>query len=338
MEVGLTRALQVTAMPDGGNVPPASVTVVVVNWNAGQLLRRCIEHLLRQTHSAQHIVVVDNGSNDGSADFLDATPDIELFRLGCNVGFASANNIAIQHCKTEFVALLNPDAFPEPDWLERLLAAAVNYPGATAFGSRLLRDGSATLLDGIGDAYHVSGLAWRLGCGQNLHPQDLRPRTIFAACAAAALYRHDALLRTGGFDEAYFCYFEDVDLGFRLRLDGGECRYVPDAVVHHIGSAITGRTSDFSVYHGHRNLVWTFVKNMPGIWFWVLLPIHLLMNVLVLATYTALGRGACLYRAKRDAVRDLGRVWEQRRAVQAVRRVPARTVLAAMEVLPWRRR
>lgn len=138
---------------------------------------------------------------------------------------------------------------------------------------------------------------------------------------AAALYRRSAFLEVGGFDEGYFCYFEDVDLGFRLRLLGYGCRYVPDAVVRHIGSAVTGRGSAFSRYYGHRNLVWTWWKNMPGPLFWLYLPPHLALNLGSIVWFMLRGQGAILLRAKWDALRGLRRCWRQRQQIQARRRI-----------------
>jgi GT2 family glycosyltransferase len=141
------------------------------------------------------------------------------------------------------------------------------------------------------------------------------------------LYRRQALVDIGGFDEAFFCYVEDVDLGFRLRLAGHKAMYVPEAVVRHVGSATTGgQGSDFSVYHGHRNLVWTFVKNMPGVLFWLLLPLHLLLNLVTIGMYIARGQGGMIFRAKKDAVKGLPQVWSKRKQIQASRIATVRDI------------
>jgi len=124
----------------------------------------------------------------------------------------------------------------------------------------------------------------------------------------------------GGFDEDYFCYVEDIDVGFRLRLAGHKAMYVPGAVVHHVGSAARGgRHSDFSVYHGHRNLVWTYVKNMPAPLFWLLLPLHLLLNLVSVVWFISHGKGRVILRAKRDAIMGLRRMWVKRRVIQVAR-------------------
>lgn len=297
-----------------------SVTVLIVNWNSGSLLAKCLQHLEAQTAQPGHVLVVDNASSDGSVTSTEAFKNVTVRRMKVNLGFAAGNNRVLAECSTEFVALLNPDAFPEPDWLERLFAAADACPDVAAFGSRQLRQGSSEVLDGIGDSYHVSGLVWRERYGMRQQIGDLVPREIFSPCAAAAFYRRQALVDVGGFDEGYFCYVEDVDLGFRLRLSGHKAIYVPDAVVHHVGSATTGgQHSDFSVYHGHRNLVWTFVKNMPGALFWMLLPFHLMMNVLVVAWFIVRGKGRVIVRAKWDAIKGLPKVWVKRQEIQARR-------------------
>jgi hypothetical protein len=151
------------------------------------------------------------------------------------------------------------------------------------------------------------------------HPAD-RGRHL-SACAGAALYRRDAFLEAGGFDESFFCYIEDSDLAFRLRLRGHRCGYVPQAEVLHIGSALAGVESDFTVYHSNRNLVWAWVKNMPSPLVWIYLPQHLLVNALMLLLYALKGQGRPVLAAKRDALRGLPRVLRARSEIQSRRAV-----------------
>jgi GT2 family glycosyltransferase len=227
----------------------------------------------------------------------------------------------VQRTDCENVVLLNPDAFPEPEWLEALLDAAARAPGCASFASRQMLADRPGVLDGEGDSYGVNGFAWRRHHGRPYIQPESGPQEVFSPCAAAALYRRDAFLAAGGFDESFFCYLEDVDLGFRLRLRGERCLYVPGAVVHHVGSAVTGRASDFSVYHGQRNMVWTFAKNMPAVLFWVYLPQHLLVRAAAIAWYALHGQARTILRAKRDALKGLREVRAGRRHVQAERTV-----------------
>ena len=296
--------------------------LIVVNWNSWDLLSRCLEKLRTQTFQDFTVLVIDNASEHPAPQgLLDRHGNVTLIRNRSNVGFAAANNQAFALLKdTEWVALLNPDAFPEANWLQRLIEAAAENPGFSMFASRQLMEGSRHLMDGDGDAYHISGLVWREGHGSKQFYAPPQTREIFSACAAAGFYRKDALSSANGFDEDFFCYVEDVDIGFRLRLMGHRCLLIPNAVVHHIGSASTGsQHSDFAVYHGHRNLVWTFVKNMPGALFWLLLPLHLLMNLVTVAVFIARGQGKVILRAKRDAIKGLPRAWAKRKQIQAGR-------------------
>ena len=299
----------------------ATVSVVIVNWNSGALLRRCLTLLSAQTMKPEVVWVVDNASSDGSADCVSEFSNCRLLAPGANLGFAAGNNLAFRECATQFVALLNPDAFAEPDWLAALVASAEANPDCASFGSRQLIAERPEYLDGKGDAYHVSGLVWRERHGRLQQPDDLQASETFSPCAAAALYRRGALEVAGGFDEDHFCYLEDVDLGFRLRLAGNRALYVPDAVVRHVGSATSGgQHSDFALYHGHRNLVWTYVKNMPGALFWLCLPLHILLNLVTVLVFVARGRGGVLLRAKRDALKGLPKMWAKRRVIQRNRR------------------
>lgn len=317
------------------------VTVVIVNWNGERFLDRCISAVLAQTVIPNEIILVDNASSDASVDIVRRYPSLRVLDQNENLGFARGNSVAIEAAaaESEWIAMLNPDAFPESHWLEALLSAARENPEFDAFGSKLVIAADPSVLDGTGDAYHISGLVWRTGHGVPVASLSTHTSEIFSPCAAAALYRRQALVDAGGFDEDYFCYVEDVDLGFRLRLAGHKAMYVPDAVVHHVGSATTGgKHSDFSVYHGHRNLVWTFVKNMPGILFWLLLPLHMLMNLASILWFALQGRGGVILRAKRDALLGLPKMWRKRQTIQSTRIATAREIwrLIDKQLIPAR--
>jgi len=308
------------------------IAVLIVNWNGGALLSRCLQSLGGQRRRPERVVIIDNASTDDSLE--QAAPWLsmaQVIRLRENAGFAKANNIAaVAAGDVDAFALLNPDAFAEPEWLETLASAAERLPDASAFACQIRLDAAPELLDGAGDTYHVSGRAWRNAHGQPLSAGSARETEVFAPCAAAALYRRRAFKEVGGFDERFFCYFEDVDLGFRLRLRGHRCVYVPGAVVRHVSSALSGYRSDFAVYHGERNAVWTFVKNMPGPLFWLYLPQHLALNLATLLFYPWRGQGGAVWRAKRDAVLGLRDVFRQRRSVQLDRQANWRALRRAM--------
>ncbi len=298
------------------------VSVIIVNWNGKRFLERCLVALMNQTVKPHEIILVDNASSDGSVEIARRFPSVRLIALDQNTGYARGNNLAIKaaSAESEWIALINPDAFAEPRWLEALLAATQVNPEFDVFGSKLMDAGNPTVLDGAGDVYHMSGLVWRMAHGMPVSDATEGEREVFSSCAAAALYRRSALNETGGFDEDYFCYVEDVDLGFRLRLAGYRSLYVPQSVAHHVGSGTTdGQHSDFAMYHGHRNLVWTFVKDMPGFLFWLLLPLHVLLNLVSIIWFALQRRSGVILRAKRDALLGLPKMWRKRQEIQRCR-------------------
>jgi GT2 family glycosyltransferase len=313
----------------------ADIALIIVNYFTAAHLRKCLAAVAEQTLVPDKVLIVNNGDRPHALDFIGTIyPFVQIVESN-NIGFAAANNLALQLLENyTWIAMLNPDAFPEPDWLAQLMLGVQHNPFADFFSSQLVQAPAPDLLDGQGDCYHVSGLAWRNqhGCKRRTVTDDAE---VFSACAAAALFRRKVLAEVGGFDESYFCYFEDVDLGFRLRLRGFRCVYVPTAVVRHVGSVASGgEQSDFAVYHGHRNLVWTFVKNMPGFWFWLLLPLHIVLNIVEIIWFSTHGRAKVICRAKLDAIKSLPTVWLQRQQVQELRTVSSSTILKSMSLWP----
>ena len=318
------------------------VGVIIVNWNSFDILSKCLKALKAQTLQPWRTVVIDNGSDDAPPLLDGVMPENTAYvRQAQNVGFARANNIAAEMLDDcDWIALVNPDAFPEPDWLENLVDAAHRRPEFTFFASKTVIADLPEYLDGTGDVYHISGIGWRRGYQRHIASSRLAEEEIFAPCAAAALYRRDAWEEVGGFDEDYFCYFEDVDLAFRLRLMGYRCLFVPTAVAYHVGSVTSGgQQSDFSVYNGHRNLVWTYVKDMPGYAFWLFLPLHIAMNIITIGWFVMAGRSRVILRAKWDALKGIREAWRKRRTIQSVRKVSVGDVIRLMDkrMIPVRR-
>jgi GT2 family glycosyltransferase len=232
------------------------IRVVLVNYNAGPVLAETVAALAAQTDGDFEAVIVDN---DGSAARL-ALPDgrFHLMAAGRNLGFAAGSNLGARGASTPWLAMLNPDATPEPDWLAHLRRATARYPEAAMFGSTQLNAANPRVLDGAGDCYSVYGIAWRGGHGAPADSvrEDAR---VFAPCGAAALYRRDVFEAAGGFAESFFCYLEDVDLGFRLNLLGEEAIQVADARVRHVGGAATPFARGLIL----RNSVYVAVRCLP---------------------------------------------------------------------------
>lgn len=295
------------------------ISVLIINYNSGDRLKRCLEHLAAQTLADFEAIVVDNASTDGSEKTLLPDARFQLIMAGKNLGFAPGNNLAAQSAKGSWLALLNPDAYAKPDWLASLMDATKRHSDCALFGSTQINYKNPSILDGCGDCYNFAGFPWRGGIG---HPLSHLPSegSVFAPCAAASLYRADLFHQLGGFDERYFCYCEDVDLAFRARLIGHYTIQVEKAVVYHEGSAITGVSSPFSVFHGTRNRIWTYLKNMPVLLLWAFLPLHVLGNLLLMLhrpTFPARWKGTIA------AFKGMPDILKSRREVQSTRSVSA---------------
>ncbi len=292
-----------------------AVSIITVLYNSGETIGRVAEALAAQTFRDFEWVLVDNASPAKEVETMAIPPFARVIRQD-NLGFAGGNNRAAETSDARWLCLLNPDAIPEPEWLKRLVAAAERH-GADAAGSLQLKDEAPDLLDGAGDVCHVSGLAWRGGFGQPVTTAPKEDCEVFGACAAAALYDRKAFIALGGFYERFFCYYEDVDLAFRLRLSGRRTILVPGARVRHVGSVSSGgRHSDFAIYHGFRNTVWAFAKNMPGRAMPYALPLHVAMIAALLVMNALRGSGGPAWRGLKDALGGMKAVLKDRRAVQ----------------------
>ena len=315
-----------------------SLPVVIVNYHGYERLKECLEALSTQTHPFTEIVIVDNGSSESERAELETLIQSERIRVIFspeNLGFAKANNLAFPLLKSyTHVALLNPDAIPAPDWLEQMACAIQKFPDTSAFGSFMAQYHHPDLIDGLGDCYHVSGLAWRKGHGKKHTNKKLESRLVFSVCAAAACYKTSVLNELNGFDEDLFCYHEDVDLGFRIQLLGGSCRFIPEAKVRHVGLESSRGKNDFSFYHGHRNLEWVYLKNMPLFLLILFLPLHLMMILVMLGVSCYRGQVGSFLKAKVDSFVKLPHFFRKRRSVISVHGVMGIRLLSKFSYLP----
>lgn len=292
------------------------VSIVIVNWNGREFLPECLEGLRRQVYRAFSVILVDNGSHDGSTAFVaEHYPEVRIVGLQDNRGFAAANNVALRTVETEYVALLNNDAVPDPHWLQSLVEALEEHPQAGQAASKLLLYDKREIIDRAGDGYTIAGAALLRGRGLSAESHRV-PEWVFGACAAAALYRMAMLLDIGFFDEDFFLLYEDVDLSFRAQLKGYKCIYVPEALVYHRGSSSIVHDSSLSVYYGHRNLEWVYVQNMPSRLLFRTIILHILYDIAALSYFVISGRGKAFFRAKKDALRGLKRAIKKRQWIQ----------------------
>lgn len=241
------------------------VSIVIVNYNGARIIEECLHSLYKQTLSQIEIIVVDNNSSDNSIEILNKHADkIKLIKSSNNNGFAKGNNIGILEASGEFIALLNNDAIANSDWLEKMLEAINTRRDLGSCGCKIISYYERETMDSAGLLISVEGLSRGRGRGKAIDEYN-QYEEILIPSGCAAMFRKSALDEVGLFDEDFFCYCEDTDLGLRLQLYGWKSVYVPDAIVYHKYSQTSGKYSLFKALLVERNHYWFLIKNYPTI-------------------------------------------------------------------------
>jgi GT2 family glycosyltransferase len=297
-----------------------TISVIVLNWNGKEYLEESLPALEAQTFDDFEVIVVDNGSSDGSSDYVEMEhPEFELIELEENRGFAGGNNVGLDQARGNYIALLNNDAVPQEDWLESL-ATAANETEAGFFASKMVMYDDPSTVDSCGDYYSTIGVGGKRGHGK-CRKSYMSRESVFSACGGAAMYSRELLDNVGVFDDDFFFAYEDADLGFRARLQGYECMFVPDAVVNHHLSSSTVEDSPTYVYHSQRNLEFVFFKCLPRSFLIRFLPKHIIYNIIAFLYFAWKGRGRAFLQAKLDVILMLPTLLRKRRKIQSDRQV-----------------
>ena len=240
------------------------VSVVIPNFNGIAFLDSVLASLEGQTLSNFEVILVDNGSTDGSCSFVTANyPWVHLIELSENFGFCGAVNAGIRAAKAPYVLLLNNDTEVKEDFVEEMLAAIRRHKNAFSCGARMVQYHDRDRLDDVGNYYCAMGWSFARGRGKDIHAYETEDK-IFSACAGAAIYRKKIIEKIGYFDEEHFAYLEDTDIGYRARIYGYENWYAPKAIVYHVGSGTSGsRYNQFKTRYSSRNNIYLIYKNMP---------------------------------------------------------------------------
>ncbi len=239
------------------------VTIVIPNYNGLRFMEDCFAALKLQVYQHFDVLVVDNGSTDGSAEWL-REHEVPTIFLGENTGFDGAVNVGIRAAETPYVLLLNNDTEPEPDFVGEMVRAIERSEKIFSVSPKMIQMYDKELLDDAGDMYSLLGWAFQRGVGRSSGKYN-KPCRVFSACAGAGIYRRAVFDEIGLFDEMHFAYLEDIDVGYRARLAGYDNVYCPSAVVYHVGSGTSGsRYNGFKVKLAARNNVYLNYKNMPG--------------------------------------------------------------------------
>lgn len=307
------------------------VSLIIVNWNGRRFLQPCLDAVAAQRGVEVETILVDNGSSDGSAEFVrGAYPWVRIVALPDNRGFAGGNNAGAREAAGRYLAFLNNDTIADPDWLRALRAGVDEAAGFLLATSRIVYMHDATVVDSAGDGMFRWGGAFKRHHGGPAS-LALRSEEVFGMCGAACLISASAFRELGGFDDDFFVSHEDVDLSYRARLLGYRCRYVADAVVRHHGSATLGRASAFAVFHGQRNLEWVYLKNSPVSVLLRSLHGHAIYNAAAAVHFARAGQLGTFLRAKLAALRGSGRALRKRAVIQRGRRVGADAIWPLLE-------
>lgn len=257
------------ARPDPGSASLGSkhgsaipeVAIIVLNWNGLADLRECLASLMKLDYPRFRIVVVDNDSMEDVTPISNEYPDITLLRNARNLGYAAGNNVGIEYAGQlgcEFCWILNNDTAVEEKSLSWLVRALIDHPDVSAVTNLIVYYDDPSVSWFAGGVFR-NGMPGHIGYFEPVQPQSgLQETAYLSGCSFLA--RTELLRKVGGFDEAYFCYAEDVDLSLRLRAAGGPLRYVPEAVVQHKVSRSTGNLSPIKLYYKHRNMLYLFRK------------------------------------------------------------------------------
>ncbi len=317
-----------------------TVSVVIVNWNGRHLLGECLDSLLAQSVGVIEIILVDNGSRDGSAEYVqERYHDVRVVSLPENIGFAGGNNAGIRAASGKYIALLNNDTKVDPNWLTNLLKEAEASPAIVGmWASKILSYDNPGIIDNVGLLLYPDGLGRGKGRLEADGGQYDERNEAFFPSGCAGLYRREMLEEIGLFDDEFFAYADDVDLGLRARLAGWQCIYVPSAKVYHKYSASSSAHSPFKAFLVERNRIWVLLKYYP-IEMVLISPFSTLTRLLLHLYGAMTGKGASgrfseqnsalqavavLLKAWSSALSALPRIIRQRRAFSKFRRIGRR--------------
>jgi GT2 family glycosyltransferase len=323
------------------------VSIIIVNWNGLAHLPDCLDSLAAQTFRDFEVVLVDNGSKDGSVSFVTKRyPWVRVIPLPENTGFATGNNRGFAHSRGDYIVTLNNDTRAESQWLETLVGVADAHPQAGMVGSRICSFSDPDRIDSVGMGVCLDGMSrgrYRNQPWSSLRLKEVEEILFPSACAA--LYRRTMLEETGFFDDDFFAYAEDSDLGLRGRLSGWDAVLATKAVVYHKYSQTTGSLSPFKVYLVERNHYWVALKNFP-LSRLLALPLFTVLRYFEQLRVVLAGRGAggefradgsgrvlvgAFFKGSVDSLRGIPRMLRKRRQIMVKRRMPMREF---SEILP----
>ncbi|HLA69653.1 MAG TPA: glycosyltransferase family 2 protein [Bacteroidota bacterium] len=306
--------------------------VIIVNLNGMDHIETCLGSLFRQTYSDCEVILVDNGSTDGSLDFVRRNfPKVKVLRLEKNTGFAFATNRGIVQTSSPYIALLNNDIELEAKWLQNMVDVLKNHPQAGATACKMLNFFDRGIIDAAGDVLTRAITAEARGHGEQDFGQYDMADYVFGPCAGAAVYRREVFDQIGFFDERFFAFYEDIDLDFRMQSGGWKVMYVPSAVCFHKRGATVRTMQRMAVKLHVRNSILFVLKNVPSRTIVRRLPSILTSRLRAWFAYSRKGHTAAVLQGMMEAVMRVPEMLSERKAIQAQRKVTVEYIESLME-------
>ncbi|NWF91907.1 MAG: glycosyltransferase family 2 protein [Syntrophaceae bacterium] len=313
------------------------LSVIIPNWNGKRFLQECLDSLKDQTYSHFETILVDNGSTDGSADFVRQRYGgfVRIIQNEINLGFAGGTNVGIRNAKGDYIVLLNNDTWADPLWLQELVKAIDVDSEVGMWGSKIYSYYQRDQIEAVGELIYWDGLCRAKGQFEQDQGQYDQMEEIFFPPGCGAMYRKKVFDEIGLFDEDFFAYADDAEIGIRARLAGWKGLFVPKAILYHKNSGTGGQHSPFKAFYVERNRFWITIKYFP---FPLLLftPLFTILRFLFQAYGALSHRGAAgkftqiyspwhligiLFKAYGSGLRGLHKMWEKRRRLSGLRKV-----------------
>lgn len=300
------------------------VSVVIPNWNGKELLKTCLDSLNKQTFQDMEVIIIDNGSVDGSVAFIQKNyPKFRFVPLFQNIGFAPAVNIGIKQAKGKYIVLINNDTEVDKRCIEFLVKAAKEHNDVGFIAAKMLNFYKREMVDSAGDYIDVVGHANNIGLGERDGEKFNIPGYVFLATGGGGLFKREVFEKVGLFDEDYFAYMEDVDICFRAQLVGFKGWFEPTAKIYHIHKATSSRNKALLEYLQFRNMTMTIIKDFPQTLLrkdfnWVKI---LLVNINTVRYQVSQGYGWSALRAEWYVLTHLKQLLEKRKQIQNAKTV-----------------
>jgi GT2 family glycosyltransferase len=313
------------------------LSVIIPNWNGKRFLEECIDSIKAQTFQDFETILVDNGSMDGSVQFVQEKYGgfVRIIRNEKNLGFAGGNNVGIRAAKGEYIVLLNNDTWTDPRWLEELVKATEGDSCIGMWGSKIYSYGKRDQIEAVGELIYWDGLSRARGQFDRDQGQYEMMEEILFPPGCGAMYRKRVFDEVGLFDEDFFAYADDAEIGIRARLAGWKSLYVPRAILYHKNSGTGGQYSPFKAFYVERNRFWIVLKYFP--WPLLLLSPFFTFHRFAFQAYGALSqRGAAgkftknyspwrliwiLLKAYGSGFRGTPKMWKKRKILRVLRKV-----------------